>query len=41
MIFAMTGGFRFVFAFAAACYLAAMFFAMKRSGNAVLKPAKA
>ncbi|MBK9225932.1 MAG: hypothetical protein IPL67_02410 [Ignavibacteria bacterium] len=41
IIFAMTGGFRFVFAFAAACYLAAMFFAMKRSGNAVLKPAKA
>ncbi|MBX7042040.1 MAG: hypothetical protein K1X85_03965 [Ignavibacteria bacterium] len=32
MIFAMTAGFRFVFVFAALCYLAAMFFAAKRSG---------
>lgn len=33
MIFAMTGGFRFVFIFAAACYVAAMFFALKRSAG--------
>ncbi len=30
MIFAMTGGFRFVFSFAALCYLAALYFASRR-----------
>jgi hypothetical protein len=41
MIFAMTGGFRFVFVFAAACYLAAMYFAAKRFSNISFKPVKA
>ena len=41
MIFAMTGGFRFVFVFAAICYLAAMYFAVRRTGNVISKPTKA
>jgi len=41
MIFAMTGGFRFVFIFAATCYLAAMYFAIRRTGNVLSKPSKA
>ncbi len=41
MIFAMTGGFRFVFVFAAISYLAAMYFAIRRSGDVTAKPSKA